>query len=122
MRQAGVIAAACIVSLEHMVDRLAEDHEHCKQLAHGLADYPQIDIDVERIVTNILVFSLRNAQQQPLTEAETMQFLAKAQEHGVLMGHIGQGMIRAVTHYGVEANDITAALAGIRRALIELQL
>src|SRR5215472_13992899 len=38
MRQAGVIAAACIVALDQMVDRLAEDHEHCKQLAHGLAD------------------------------------------------------------------------------------
>jgi len=122
MRQAGVLAAACIVALEQMVDRLAEDHEHCKQLAHGLADYPQIDIDVEQVVTNILVFSVRNTQQQPLTEEETMQFLAKAQQHGVLMGHIGQGKIRAVTHYGVEAKDITTALAGIRRALIELQL
>ncbi len=122
MRQAGVIAAACIVALEQMVDRLAEDHEHCKQLAHGLADYPQIDIEVERVVTNILVFSVLNAQQQPLTEAETMQFLAKVQEHGVLMGHIGQGKIRAVTHYGIDAKNITAALAGIRRALIELQL
>jgi threonine aldolase len=122
MRQAGVIAAACIVSLEQMVERLTEDHEHCKQLAYGLADYPQVDIDVERVKTNILVFSVRNAQQQPLTEAETMQFLAKAQEHSVLMGHIGQGRIRAVTHYGIEAKDITTALAGIRRTLIELQL
>lgn len=122
MRQAGVLAAACIVSLEQMVDRLAEDHEHCKQLAYGLADYPQIDIDVERVVTNILVFSVRDSQHQPLSETETMQFLAKVQGHGVLMGHIGQGKIRAVTHYGIEANDITVALAGIRRALIELQL
>ncbi len=122
MRQVGVIAAACIVALEQMVDRLAEDHEHCKQLAHGLTDYPQIDIDVERVVTNILIFVVRNTQQQPLTEAETMQFLTKAQEHGVLMGHIGQGKIRAVTHYGVDGKDITAALVGIRRALIELQL
>jgi threonine aldolase len=122
MRQAGVLAAACIVSLEQMVDRLAEDHEHCKQLAYGLADYPQIDIDVERVVTNILVFSVHDAQQQPLTETETMRFLTQVQEHGVLMGHLGQGKIRAVTHYGIEANDITIALAGIRRALIEMQL
>lgn len=122
MRQAGIIAAAAIVALEQMVDRLAEDHENCKRLAHGLADFPQIDIDLERVVTNILVFSVRNSQQQPLTEAETMQFLAKTQEHGVLMGHIGQGKIRAVTHYGVDDQDTTAALAGIRRALIELHI
>ncbi len=122
MRQAGVIAAAAIVALEQMVDRLAEDHEHCKQLARGLADYPQIDIDVERVVSNILLFAVRNAQQRPLTEAETMHFLAKVQEHGVLMGHIGQGKIRAVTHHGIESQDITTALAGIRRTLIEMQL
>lgn len=122
MRQAGILAAAGIVALEQMVERLAEDHENCKRLADGLADYPQIDIDVERVVTNILIFSVRNAQQQPSTEAETMQFLAKAQEHGVLMGHIGQGKIRAVTHYGIDADDITTALAGIRRALIDLGL
>src|SRR5437762_669729 len=46
MRQAGILAAAGIVALEHMVDRMAEDHEHSKLLAYGLADYPQIDLDV----------------------------------------------------------------------------
>jgi threonine aldolase len=51
-----------------------------------------------------------------------MQFLAKAKEHGVLMGHIGEGKIRAVTHYGLGAEDISAALAGIRRALIGMQV
>lgn len=122
MRQAGILAAAGIISLEQMVDRMVEDHENCKQLAYSLADYPQIDVNVDRVVTNMVMFSVRNAQQEPLSEAETMQFLAKAREHGVLMGHTGQGKIRAVTHYGIEANDITTALTGIRRALIDLQL
>ncbi len=122
MRQAGILAAAGIVALEHMVDRMAEDHENSKLLAHGLADYPQIDLDVERVVTNMVMFSVRNAQQEPLSEAETMQFLAKAQQHGVLMGHIGEGKIRAVTHYGVDAEDIKTALAAIRRTLIDLQV
>ncbi len=122
MRQAGILAAAGIVALEQMVDRLAEDHEHCKQLAHGLADYPQVDINVDRVVTNMLIFSVRNAQQEPLNEAQTMQFLEKAREHGVLIGHIGEGKIRAVTHDGIDAGDITTALMGIRRALIDLQL
>ncbi|HLZ59227.1 MAG TPA: low-specificity L-threonine aldolase [Ktedonosporobacter sp.] len=122
MRQAGILAAAGIVALEQMVERLAEDHEHCQQLAQGLADYPQIDIDPQRVQTNILLFSLHNAQQQPLTEAETQQFLTKASEHGVLMGSIGGGLIRAVTHYGIESQHITAALTSIRRALIEMQL
>jgi len=120
MRQAGVIAAAGIVALEQMVNRLEEDHETSKQLAHGLADYPQIDINVDRVQTNMVMFSVRNSRNEPMGEIETMQFLSAAGEHGVLMGHIGQGKIRAVTHYGINASDITTALIGIRRALIEL--
>ena len=122
MRQAGVLAAAGIVALEQMVERLAEDHENCKRLAFGLADFPQIEVDVDRVVTNIVNFSVRNAQQERLTDAETMQFLAKAQEHDVLMGTMGEGTIRAVTHYGLDAEDIMTALAGIRRALIDMQI
>jgi threonine aldolase len=122
MRQAGIIAAAGVVALEQMVERLAEDHEHANQFALGLADYPQIEIEIDRVVTNIVNFSVHNAEQRRLTDAETMQFLAKAQEHGVLMGTMGEGVIRAVTHYGIEAEQIEMALAGIRRALIDLQL
>jgi threonine aldolase len=122
MRQAGILAAAGIVALERMVDRMAEDHENSKQLAYGLADFPQIDVTVERVVTNMVMFSVRNAAQEALTEAETMQFLAKAQEHGVLMGTMGESKIRAVTHHGIDTQDIQAALAGIRRALIEMHL
>jgi threonine aldolase len=122
MRQAGILAAAGIVALEQMVDRLAEDHEHSKQLAQGLAEYPQIDVNVDQVATNMVMFTLRNAQHEPLHEAGVTHFLARAREHGVLMGHIGEGKIRAVTHYGIDANDITTALTGIRRALIDLQL
>jgi threonine aldolase len=122
MRQAGILAAAGIVALEQMVDRLADDHETSNQLANGLADYPQIDIDVYRVKTNMVMFSIRNTNQELFNESETMQFLSKASEYGVLMGHIGQGKIRAVTHYGIKSSDITIALTAIRRALIELQL
>jgi threonine aldolase len=122
MRQAGILAAAGIVALEQMMDRLAEDHETGKQLAFGLADYPQIDINVGRVKTNMVMFSVRNSQNEPMGEKETMQFLSKTSEHGVLMGHIGQGKIRAVTHFGINAIDINTALIGIRRALIDLQV
>ena len=49
----------------------------------------------------MVMFSVRNSQHEPMGEQETMQFLSKAREHGVLMGHIGQGKIRAVTHHGI---------------------
>ena len=120
MRQAGILAAAGIVALEQMVERLAEDHAYCQLLARGLAELAQVDIEPERMVTNILIFRLRNAQQQRLTETETLHFLAKARKHGVLLSYMGGGTIRAVTHYGLEQHHITTALAGIRRALLEI--
>ncbi len=122
MRQAGILAAAGLVALDQMVERLAEDHEHCKRLAYGLADFPQVEISPEKVVTDILLFRLRNPQQRLLTEQEIQPFLQSASEHGVLLGSMGEGLIRAVTHYGIEEEHIDTALAGIRRALIDLHL
>jgi len=122
MRQAGVLAAAGIIALEQMVERLAEDHENCELLAHGVADYPQIGIQPERVMNNMLLFTVHDAQQRPLMNEALDQFIARAHEHGVLLDQIGKGKIRAVTHYGLTAEDITNALVGIRRALIEMKL
>lgn len=122
MRQAGILAAAGIVALEQMVERLAEDHENSKKLAYGLADFPQIEIDVNRVVTDIVNFAVLDNQQQRLNDAETQRFLAQMRENGVLMGTMGEGTIWAVTHYGIDGDDITTALNGIRRALIDMQL
>ena len=121
MRQAGILAAAGIVALEQMVERLAEDHENCRRLAMGLADFPQVEVDVERVVTNILFFTLRDAQRR-LSEREAQAFTERAKEHGVLINTLGEGRIRAVTHYGISAEDIDRALLGIRRALLETLL
>jgi threonine aldolase len=122
MRQAGILAAAGIVALEQMVERLAEDHENSKKLAYGLADFPQIEIDVDRVVTNIVNFAVLDNQQQRLNEAQTQRFLEQTREHGVLMGTMGEGTIRAVTHYGIDTDDIATALGGIRKTLIAMQL
>ncbi|HLG75830.1 MAG TPA: low-specificity L-threonine aldolase [Ktedonobacteraceae bacterium] len=121
MRQAGILAAAGIVALEQMVERLAEDHEHCQLLAQGLADFPHVAIEPERVVTNILIFTLRHSEQLPYSEAETLAFLDRAREQGVLLSYMGDGIVRAVTHYGLEHQHITSALAGIRRTLIEIE-
>ena len=122
MRQAGILAAAGIVALEQMVERLEEDHEHAKQLAQGLADYPQIAIDAEAVATDIVMFSLHSMHDQPTTLNQTEEFLSRAQQRGILMGHMGGGKIRAVTHYGIEQQHITTALMEIRRVLVEMHL
>ncbi len=122
MRQAGIIAAAGIVALEQMVERLAEDHENAQQLANGLADYPQLAVDAEHIDSNIVMFHLQNTDNQPVTTQKTEEFLHEAQQRGVLMGHMGGGTIRAVTHYGIESQDIPQALTEIRRVLVEMHI
>ncbi|GCF11496.1 low-specificity L-threonine aldolase [Dictyobacter arantiisoli] len=119
MRQAGIIAAAGLVALDQMIDRLAEDHAHCKRLANGLAELPQLDVKADEVATNILIFTLLDKQQQPASDAEINRFLAKVQAQGVLLSRMGPKGIRAVTHYGIETQHIDSALSSIKRALAE---
>lgn len=111
MRQAGVLAAAGIIALDEMVDRLAEDHQHARNLAEGLAQIPGIAIDLARVQTDIVIFTLHNA---PLSATELQRTLA---EQGVLLTGMGPGRLRAVTHYGIAGDDIEIALDRIQHAL-----
>lgn len=105
MRQAGVIAAAAIVSLEQMVDRLADDHANAKVLAAGLADTGLFAVDLGAVHTNIVVFRLRNGHGD--AEAVVRAFASE----GVLLNTIGPALFRAVTHYGIERKDIDSVLS-----------
>ena len=62
MRQVGIIAAAGIVALEHMVERLQEDHEKASRLAQGIAAIPGIRLDPDRVRTNIVMFDVSDLQ------------------------------------------------------------
>ena len=111
MRQAGIIAAAGIVALEQMVDRLAEDHANARLLAEGLATFPQIDIDLGTVQSDIVIFRMREGYGTP--EA----FARAVAERGLLIGGIGRGYVRAVTHYGIDSGDIEEALEIVRATL-----
>ena len=111
MRQAGVIAAAGIVALEEMVDRLAEDHANARRLAEGLAEMPGIRIDPATVVSNIVIFELHRPDLTP------EELAAGLRREGVLLLAIGGSQLRAVTHYGIEGADIEAALQAFRRVL-----
>jgi threonine aldolase len=105
MRQAGVLAAAGIVALETMVDRLAEDHANARRLAQGLASLPGLLLDPGQVHTNIVIFALASdAMSAP-------EFARRLAARGVKVGAIGGQRIRAVTHYGIEPEDIEYALA-----------
>jgi threonine aldolase len=109
MRQAGIIAAAGIVALTQMVDRLADDHANARRLAEGLAEIPQIAISPELVQTNIVVCSLRVPGWAP------QAFIAALREQGVLIGSFGDHRLRLVTHYGIERDDIDQTLLAARR-------
>jgi threonine aldolase len=111
MRQSGIIAAAGIEALEHMVDRLAEDHENARRLAEGIAHIPGLSIELNRIQTNIVYFDMADKQ----FDAGTL--VTQLAGQGVKMLQVGPGRLRAVTHYGISTDDIDFALAAISEAM-----
>ena len=103
MRQAGVIAAAGIVALQKMVNRLAEDHATARHLAQGLARIPGINIHPEKVQSNIVIF-------EPPTIVSAPEFVHQMSTQGVRFLYFGGQRVRAVTHYMVSTTDIDKAL------------
>jgi threonine aldolase len=109
MRQAGIIAAAGIVALTEMVDRLAEDHHTARQLADGLVDLPGMTLDLDTVQTNIVIFGPQKLQH------EGPSFAQRLASEGVKVGDIDDGRFRAVTHYGITNKEIDEAVKIVRR-------
>jgi threonine aldolase len=131
MRQAGVLAAPGLVALRDgpsgMIERLAEDHANARRLADGLAAMSGIDgLDPTRVRTNFVLFRVsaqRIAKVGPRALLDVRsRFLDELVREGVLMVPYSGGLIRAVTHYGVDAGDIETTLAATRRTLGTLGL
>lgn len=110
-RQAGMLAAAGLVALDTMIDRLADDHANARTLAEGLAEMPGIDIDLTRVETNIVLF-------RP-TRMSAESFIGACAGRGLLGGNMGQGQVRFVTRYDVGAGDIGVALGILSDVLAE---
>ena len=107
MRQAGIVAAAGIVALRTMVERLAEDHSRAKRLAEAVADrWPEVDVDPERVRTNIVTF--RHPDWRALVD--------HLRTEGVLAGTIAPGVVRFVTHCDVDDDGVERARKAIASA------
>jgi len=111
MRQAGILAAAGIVALSEMVDRLADDHANAHKLALGLAQLPGISIDPDQIRTNILFFEVTRKDLTP------EQFVQRIGAEGVRMLAVGPQKVRAVTHYQIASADIDQTLRVISKVM-----
>lgn len=111
MRQAGILAAAGIVGLEEMVGRLREDHENARVLGEGLAEIAGIEIDLKRVQTNIVIFTVRS---RTVTAAAFVQGLA---HRGIRAHAIGPDAIRMVTHKDVDRAGILRTIRAARELL-----
>jgi threonine aldolase len=108
MRQAGVLAAAGLIALEKMPERLKEDHDHARLLAEGLAEIKGIKIDAKKVRTNILVFSIVG------TGMDTAEFSRKLGAQKVLAAGIDTEQMRFVTHNDVSREDCVKVLEAVK--------
>ncbi len=105
MRQAGILAAAGIHALEHHVERLARDHAHARRLAEGLA---ALGLPPEAPPETNMVF---------FRAPDERSFLRETRAREVLIDPIAPGILRAVTHLELDADDVEDALGRIAEAL-----
>jgi threonine aldolase len=110
MRQAGVIAAAGLVAMERMVDRLADDHANARALAEGLAPLPGLAIDLGTVQTNIVIFRVDGAG----AARRAADLVGGCAERKVKVHAISPTSIRCVTHKDIDHDDITRAVDACR--------
>ena len=109
MRQVGILAAAGIVSIEKMVDRLVEDHIRAKKLADGICDLNELDLNPDDVVTNFIMLKLNTI--------DSHTFLKKLEEKKVLDLPFTDRIVRIVTHKDIDDTDIERAIQSIRKIL-----
>jgi threonine aldolase len=108
MRQAGIVAAACLYALDHHVDRIAEDHARARRLAHGLAD-AGVRVDLEQVETNFVQIDVGSDRAAAIERMKANGVLVSTTVHPTI--------VRAVTHLDVSDADVERAIEAIPRAL-----
>ena len=108
MRQIGILAAAGLIAVEEGPKRLHEDHANARALAEGLANINGIAIDVEKAVTNIVIFDIA------ATGKTSAEIVVRLTENGILAIGFGN-LIRMVTHLDVASDGIAATIELMKR-------
>lgn len=114
MRQAGIIAAAGIIAIEKMVDRLKDDHENAKMLANGLAKLG-LPIDPLSIHTNILIYDVSTLG----IDAET--WVSRVSEYGIKFTAVDAKRVRMVTHRGLQREDVEYTLNAAAKTVDQIK-
>jgi len=108
MRQAGILAAAGIIALEKMVERLKEDHQNARLLGIGLNALDVLKVDLETVQTNMVNFDLQEVGM------DTAQFLPKLAKYNILGSPRPPAKVRLVTHYGISEENIFTTIEAIK--------
>jgi threonine aldolase len=104
MRQVGILAAAGLVALDTMVDRLAEDHRRARRLAEAVAErWPDAGCDPAEVPTNVVLFR----------HHDPVKLLTALAERGVGGVTLGPGIVRLMTHHGIDDEALEVAIAAI---------
>jgi len=104
MRQAGLIAAGGIFSLDNMVNRISDDHSNAKELAYELHKINTISINPEQVYTNIIFIYNRH------NKISNMQLLNELEKNNIKIDYKGNSKFRLVTHSGFKKNDINSVV------------
>jgi threonine aldolase len=112
MRQAGVVAAAGIISLEKMTKRLKEDHARAKKLADGLRQVDGLIVDSKSPFTNMVYLNLSEEM-----ESDAHQVTEKMKDHGVLVDPEGPRRFRLVTHYWIDDQAVERTISAFQTVL-----
>jgi threonine aldolase len=110
MRQVGGLAAAGLIALEAMPSRLHEDHANARLLAETLSEIESVEIDLESVETNIVIFRLKG-------EVTAKELVERLKVRGILASTLGPNMIRLVTHHDVNRNACIRAAEALTEEL-----
>jgi len=109
MRQSGILASAAIYALDNNIKRLKEDNDNAKYFAKEISKNSDIEIDIDSVQTNIVVFRIRNKSKE--------KFLSDMKSKGVLFSSGAGDLIRAVFHLDVSRDDVGNALKIFQKEL-----
>ena len=109
MRQSGIIAAAALYALEHHRERMANDHDHAKQLGRTIDTHSHLSIRGDRIDTNMVIFEIDSGW------GDAAKFASELKAQGVDCFDVDKQAVRLVTHLDVSGEDIEQACEAINR-------
>lgn len=108
MRQTGMLAAAGLYALDHVLPLLADDHRRARAFAEAIAGHPLVHVNLDRVQTNIVMFRVN---------ADTEEFVTLLHQEGIRIAQIRPGVLRAVFHHQITDHYTTAAAEAVHHIL-----